>query len=133
MQVFLTKENGRISEQTFKVIVQVSDLGFVPPDPDTQLATLNDDYLITDAKFQDTSSVTLEFPPSQQKINFTFTLLQDDIPEGEEVFHATLIPGPTGEPQYIPNPTNVSIETLIYIEDDDSKLCFMRLLVTHLE
>lgn len=129
VQVFLAKIDGRTSEQTFQVIVQVSDSGFIPPDPNTQLATLSDDFNVVDAVFQDVSTVSLEFPSSYQRINFTFHLVQDNIPEGTEVFRASLAPvnsaiGPNGELVYIPRLTNLFSETLIYIEDDDSKFLF---------
>ena len=129
VQVYLTKEGGRTSEQTFQIIVQVSDSDFIPPDSNIQLATLSDDFHIADTTFQDTPRVTLEFPSSHQRINLTFYLVQDNIPEGTEVFHASLAPvnfaiGPSGEPVYVPSPTNLFSETLIYVEDDDSKFVF---------
>lgn len=86
-----------------------------------QLATLGLDYQVANATDQEESALTLEFPPSQQKIDLSFDILQDGIPELTEVFRARLLMpgvGPMGTPRYIPYQN----EVLIYIEDDDSKI-----------
>lgn len=123
-EVFLAKENGRTSEQTFKVVIQVFDSGF-HLNESSKLATLLNDFHIADAEFQNVSTVTLDFPSSLQRIIFNFILLQDNVTESTEVFIASSAPAelttaPNGEILHIPtylSPTNLSAETFIYIED----------------
>lgn len=122
--LFLTKESGRISEQTFFLYMQFSDSGFTLSDSGIQLATLGRDFEIANATNQGESALILEFTPSQQRIDFSLNVLQDSIPEETEVFRARLLlpgVGPMGTPGFIPYQNDVFSEALIYIEDDDSE------------
>ena len=96
----------------------------MPPNSGIELATLGSDFQIANASDQGESTLRLEFFPSQQRIDFILDILQDSIPEKTEVFRAQLLMpgvGPMGTPGYIPYQNDVFSETLIYIEDDDSK------------
>ena len=118
------KESGRVSEQSFLLLIQLSDSGFTLSYPSIQLATLGRDFEIANATNQGDSALTLEFTPSQQRIDFSINILQDSIPEKMEVFRARLLlpgVGPMGTPGYIPYQNDVFSEALIYIEDDDSE------------
>ena len=124
--MFLTKESGRISEQSFLLLIELSDSGFPLPDSSIQLAALGLDFEI--AKLNETNqeepALTLEFTPPQQRIDFSIDILQDSIPEETEVFRARLLMpgvGPMGTPGYVPYQNDVFSEALIYIRDDDSK------------
>ena len=122
--LFLTKESGRISEQSFLLLIELSDSGFALPDSSIRLATLGLDFEIANATNQGEPALTLEFTPPQQRIDFSIDILQDSIPEETEVFRARLLMsgvGPMGTPEYVPYQNDVFSEALIYIRDDDSK------------
>ena len=90
--VFLEKENGRISEQEFRVVIEVST---VTPNSNIRPATIstrdafgniiNNDYVLLDP---DQTVLISSFLPSAQTLEFVFTLLPDEIAEGTEAFHA---------------------------------------------
>ena len=86
-QVLLTKEDNRVSEQTFSVTVTVS-----APASSTRRATLETvdstisiDYSLPTLR----NSIQLTFPPNSQNISFSFFLNSDDLPEGTEGFQAS--------------------------------------------
>ena len=86
-QVLLTKEDNRVSEQTFSVTVTVS-----APASSTRPATLKTvdttisiDYSLPTIR----NSIQLTFPPNSQNISFPFFLNSDDLPEGTEGFQAS--------------------------------------------
>ena len=121
---FLTKENGRVTEQSFRLLIQLSESGFTLPNSSLQLATFGLDFEVANATDQGEAVLTLDFTPSQQRIGFSINILQDSIPEEMEIFRARLLTpgiGPMGTPGYIPYQNDVFSETLIYIRDDDSK------------
>ena len=87
--VLLIKEDNRVSEQTFGVIITVSE-----PASSTRPATLESDdftisfdYTLTTVQ----NSILLEFPPDRQNLSFgnSFFLNYDDLPEGTEGFQAS--------------------------------------------
>ena len=122
--MFLTKESGRISEQSFLLLIELSDSGFTLPDSSIRLATLGLDFEIANATDQEQPDLTLEFTSFQQRIYFSLEIIQDSIPEETEVFRARLLMpgvGPMGAPGYILYQNDVFSEALIYITDDDSK------------
>lgn len=118
--IFLTKEDGVISEQTFIVVVETSNN--VPPDqPTIQPASLNEDYLLS------MPTVVLQFPPFQQQLLVQITLLPDDDPEGTEAFLATSAAGDRetiGVDEFVPSylsPTTFFAAANVIIEDDDGE------------
>ena len=128
--VFLEKENGRISEQEFRVVIEVST---ATPNANIRPATLtsrdanktiiNNDYLLLDP---DQTSIVSSFLPTAQTLEFVFTLFPDEIAEGTEAFQARSSPSEGGDdPDYtIPTSLNTLFaETFIIIEDDDRELC----------
>ena len=128
--VFLEKENGRISEQEFRVVIEVST---TTPNANIRPATLtsrdangtiiNNDYLLLDP---DQTVLISSFLPSAQTLEFVFTLFPDEIAEGTEAFQARSSPSEgTDDPDYtIPTALNTLLaETFIIIEDDDRELC----------
>lgn len=99
-----------VSEQTFHVDVEVS--GSLPPGSSLQPAILGDDYQISDTNG---SSVTIVFPPSAQRVSFSFFLLPDDVSEGDEGFLASSAPSEsTSGPAYL-NPIGLAAESLVVI------------------
>ena len=128
--VFLEKENGRISEQEFRVVIESST---ATPNANIRPATLtsrdafgtiiNNDYLIV---APDQTVIISSFLPSAQTLEFIFTLFPDEIAEGTEAFQARSTPSEgADDPDYtIPTALNTLFaETFIIIEDDDRELC----------
>ena len=131
--VFLEKENGRISEQEFRVVFEVST---VTPNSNIRPATIltrdafgtiiNNDYVLLDP---DQTVIISYFLPSAQTLEFVFTLLPDEIPEGTEAFHASSSPSEGADYADYTIPTELNTlfaETFIIIEDDDREL-YMRI------
>ena len=119
--IYLAKENNVISEQTFLVVVQISNS--VPPGQSIHPATLDADYHLRAAG----TSVLLQFGPMVQRINFHFTLFTDTLSEGTEAFLASLAPAdiaelPDGRRVPVPtflSPINLFAESFVIIQDDD--------------
>ena len=123
--IFLAKEDNVTSEQTFQVLVQVSD---TVPRPGIQPATLSADYFLSPNDPMATSLV-IQFLPSQQRLNLPFTLIADMIAEGPEAFQARSSPETTAElsdgtivtvPSY-QVPEVLLSQTFINIDDDESE------------
>lgn len=122
--VHLFKENNVTSEQTFLIVVQVSDS--VPPGGGFNPATNGLDYSLG---ARGTSPV-IQFTPQTQRLLFSFELISDTLPEGNEAFLLSTAPEDEGQdasgrilpvPGYLP-PIALSAETFVIIEDDDRKL-----------
>ena len=119
--IYLAKENNVISEQTFLVAVQVSSS--VPPGQSIQPAWLDADYRLSVSG----TVVVLPFGPMVQRINFPFSLFSDTLPEGTEAFLASSAPadmaqlpdGTTVPVSTFLNPSTLSAESFVIIEDDD--------------
>ena len=118
--VFLFKENDVMSEQTFSIVIEVSEA--TPPNQNNiNRATRNADFTSSDIS-------VVQFVPGNQRINFQFNLLPDNFPEGTESFLATSAPEDRGEfggvifdaPSFLP-PVTLSDRTFIIIEDNDRK------------
>ena len=119
--VFLLKENDVMSEQTFSIVIEVSEA--TPPNQkNIHQATRSEDF--TSFYY----GVVL-FCPGDQRINFQFTLLPDNFPEGTESFRVNSAPEDivmdyTGmiydAPSFLP-PVTLLDGTYIIIEDNDRK------------
>ena len=114
MDVKLIKEGNRITEQTYSVVVSVSN-----PPPPLSPATLqgqggNYDYSLV---VPGASSLVLDFGPNQQNQTFAFILYGNEIAEGTEGFEATSTAN-EGFPTF-GAPQNISATTLITILDDE--------------
>ena len=131
--VFLEKENGRISEQEFRVVIEVST---ATPNANIRPATLtsrdangtitDNDYLLLDPN---QTVIILAFLPSAQTFDFVFTLFPDEVAEGTEAFQARSSSSESADaPAYaIPTELNTLFaETFIIIEDDDGELRFTK-------
>ena len=120
--VTLIKEDDRQSEQTFAVVVTVSNpasaLRAATPEVTGQNPTISTDYRLTNSR----TSTTFFFSPFSQSIAVPFFLNADDLPEGTEAFQAssTLL---ENSPNFQPPITNTAFQnTEIQILDDDCKL-----------
>ena len=119
--IYLAKEDNVQSEQTFRIVVQVTES--VPSGDSINPARIEDDYSIGSGRRTD-----VEFLPHLQKVNFQFTLFPDNLPEGTEAFHANssaehhaTVDGETFDlPGYLP-PVNLSAGTFAIIEDNVCK------------
>ena len=121
--VFLLKENDVVSEQTFLIVIEVSEA--TPPNQNNiNRATRNED-------FASTSDFVVTFSPLDQRIIFKFSLFSDNFTEGTESFLATSARQDRGAditgmmfdaPSFLP-PVTLSDRTFIIIEDDDRKFC----------
>jgi hypothetical protein len=108
--VYLAKENNVTTEQTFQIIIQISNVA--PPGEGIQPATPEEDY-------QANQLSTINFPPTIQRQNFQFTLLTDDTPEDTEAFQIGSTPSSQfGAPIY-QAPSAFFPQTFIIIQDDD--------------
>ena len=120
--VFLLKENDVVSEQTFLIVIEVSER--TPPNQN------NINQATRGADFTSADFLVVQFLPRDQRINFKFNLLPDDFAEGTESFLATSAPEDSGAvngvtfsaPSFLP-PVTLSDRTFIIIEDDDCKFC----------
>ena len=115
--VYLVKQDGVVSEQTFVVVVQVTNT--VPVGTNFQPATFGEDYSVGEPR---TMSASLVFPNNVQKINVPITLFADNNVEGTEAFLMTSAPGDLGTNQVVPgyiSPTTLSTDASVIIEDDD--------------
>ena len=121
--IFLLKENDVMSEQTFLIVIEVSEAT-----PHNQNNIIN--RATTGADFTSADALVVQFLPMDQRINFQFNLLPDDFPEGTESFLAASAPEDSGQiggvtfnaPSYLP-PVTLFDRTFILIEDDDCKFC----------
>ena len=120
--IYLAKEDNVQSEQTIWIICIVADS--VPSSRENiNPATIGDDYSL---EFAGTGSV-VEFPPAMQRVNFKFTLLPDDFPEGTEAFRLSISSARIGGtvldlPNYSP-PIALFTQTFVFIEDNDDCKC----------
>ena len=87
--MLLIKEDNRVSEQTFRVLITVSE-----PASSTRPAilksdnfTIRFDYTLTTLR----TSILLEFPPNRQSLSLNnyFFINSDDLPEETEGFQAS--------------------------------------------
>ena len=101
----LVKEGGRMSEQTFSVLIEVSNLTY-PYQP----ATLGDDYNHT--------SFNITFPPDQQTVLWEFQLIPNEAPEENEAFRLTL--SSINHPKFLTDSHDVVNETVVVINDPQS-------------
>ena len=120
--IYLVKENNVTSEQTFLVIIQVTDSA--PSGTAIQSATINQDYRYAPA---DRRSQSIFFRPFEQRVLVWFELLADTLPEGTEAFHASVSPEVgsrmflDGRMERFPislNPINLASEIFITIIDN---------------
>lgn len=101
----LVKEGGRISEQTFTVLIDVSNM----TNP-FQPAMFGDDFRH--------HSYNITFPPDQQTVTWEFELIPNEAPEENEAFRLVL--SSVGHPQFLTDNHDVVNETLILINDPQS-------------
>ena len=123
-EVFIEKQDGRITEQTFPVVFEVR---MATPNPTIQTASLStvvDGVVIDNDYVVDTPDrvfIVREFPPGEQTLEFSFTLFPDDFPEGTEAFQASAQPSedPISPAFLAPSAGVLFASTFIIIEDDD--------------
>ena len=113
-QVYLVKEDGVVSEQTFIIVVQFIDIA--PLGSKFQPATIGEDYSVR--------SAVLQFQSISQRLVILFSLLslfKDDIPEGRKAFLMTSAPPDLGPdvvvPRYLP-PITLFAAACVIIGDD---------------
>ncbi len=127
--VFLEKQNGRITEQSYVVIIGINE---ATPNVNIRAATLStlapdnvtvdadNDYVVTTPGF---NTIVLEFAPDEQVLDFRFVLFPDDIAEGTEAFQASSQPSenPLHPSFTAPSAGVLFPSTFIVIADDDRK------------
>lgn len=96
-----------MSEQTFQVLVQVSNMTnpFKP-------ASLGEDY-------RTVATLPIIFPSDQQHIPWEFELLSNEDLEDNEAFRVTI--SSVGDSNFFTNGSSLHNETLIVINDAQSK------------
>lgn len=109
--VYLAKENNVITEQTFQIVIQISNVA--PPGEGIQPATPDEDY-------QANQVSTINFLPTEQRMDFPFVLLTDNNPEDTEAFQIGATPSSQIGPIY-QAPSAFFPQTFVIIQDDDSK------------
>lgn len=105
--VLLVKEGNRMSEQTFQMLIQVTN----QTNP-FQPASVGEDY-------QTRATVLVTFPSDQLHVPWEFELLSNEDPEENEAFRVTL--SSVGESTFFANGSSLYNETLIIIKDAQSK------------
>ena len=105
--MLLVKEGNQMTEQTFQVLIQVSN----QTNP-FQPASVDEDY-------QTRATVPTIFPPDQLHVPWEFELLSNEDPEENEAFRVTL--SSVGESKFFTNGSSLFNETLIVIQDAQSK------------
>ena len=122
--VTLIKENGRQSEQTFSILISITEPVLTPPAQiQTQDTLVEYDYRLTDGAVGATFTFR-EFLPDMQAINFTFFVNSDTVFEGVEGFRASSTPL-EGYPTFLAPVvgSNTAFQTTeILILDNESKL-----------
>ncbi len=127
--VFLEKQNGRITEQSYVVIIGINE---ATPNVNIRAATLStlapdnvtvdadNDYVVTTPGL---NTIVLEFAPDEQVLDFRFVLFPDDIAEGTEAFQASSQPSenPLHPSFTAPSAGVLFPSTFIVIADDDRK------------
>lgn len=119
-QVFLIKENNRITERTFALNITIGDpTGNVPPATIQSASNpINFDYSIS--RSIGVTSVVMEISPSMQNVSFDFFLNADNISERNEALQL-IATGVDGFPSFTPNGI-VTPMTQIVIIDNDGKI-----------
>ena len=118
-EVTLSKEDGRITEQTF--IVEISSTYISTDFPSIQLNDSTSFIKGGDYAFTNGSSALLVviFPPHLQELPIDLTIYDDEIVEGREAFVLrSMSSNNNGAPNYN-FPINTTTETTIVIQDDD--------------
>ncbi len=118
--MFLEKQGGRISEQSYVVFIEVNQ---ATPNTNIQPATLStvnadNDYIVLSPG---TYVAVSEFSPDAQRLDFPFVLFPDDVAEGTETFRASLQPSdnPLHPAFTYPSAGILYSSTYIHIIDDD--------------
>lgn len=125
--VTLIKEDNRKTERTFSVSISFGDPGIgIRPATHQGSATQQTDHdYVIDTPGND--HLSLSFGPDETEISVSFTLLPDDLPEGNEGFRATIASEGGIFPNFqLPVENSEGIpaypDALIRILDNDSKL-----------
>ena len=106
--VYLERENGQLTEQTYEVAITVSTT--VPPGQ--RPASIPDDFSIGG------NQTNLTFPPNITLLDFQFTLFPDDIFEGTEVLQVKSEPSQVLGSEAFTSPNTLFPSTFTVIEDD---------------
>ena len=112
--VYLKRENGQLTEQTYEVAITISTT--MPPGQ--QPASIPDDFSIGGNQ----TTTNLTFLPNITLLDFQFTLFPDDIFEGTEVLQVKSEPSQVPGSEAFTSPNTLFPSTLIVIEDDGGKL-----------
>ena len=115
--VYLERENGQLTEQTYEVAITVS----LTVPPGQRPASIPDDFSIGG----DQMTISLLFPPDETLLDFPFTLRTDDLYEGTEVLEVRSASSRMLGTEAFTSPENLFASTLIEIEDNDSELEFI--------
>lgn len=129
--VTLIRDDNRLSEQTFRVGIEVSDpTGLVrPATPQMTASDTSYDYRVSTTIGQ--TFFMVDFPPDLQSIPFTFFLNSDEVPEELEAFQASST-AVVGFPSFfppLPSSNTAFQSTQIQIIDDDCKFFFQLAIV----
>ena len=120
--VYLLKENDVMSEQTFLILIDVSEA--TPPSQN------NINRATRGADFTSTLALVMQFLPRDQRIDFQFILFPDDFPESTESFLVTSAPEDRARdytgmlfdvPLFLPSITLSDRTYIIILDDNDCK------------
>ena len=105
--VSLVKEGGRLSEQTFEVQIQVSDMTnpFLPASP-------GEDY-------NHPKNISVLFRADEEFVPWYFEIVPNQNPEENEAFHVQV--SSVDFPHFLTSNSSLFTETLIVIKDSQSK------------
>ncbi len=127
--VFIEKQDGVISEQTFPVVFEVRAATPNPAILPASLSTVVDGVVLDNDYVVDTPDrvfIIREFRPDEQLLEFTFTLFPDEFPEGTEAFQASAQPSDEVlAPNFLaPSPGVLFASTFVIIEDNDGECVY---------
>lgn len=118
-EVTLVKEGNRESEQTFGVVVTVSDPGGILQAASIQASNESIyDYRL----FIPSTFILLLFPSAVQSVTFSFFINADELPEGTEAFRASSTPFEGFATFQAPITDSAHQTTTIEILDNDCEL-----------
>ena len=125
--VYLEKQDGRVSEQTFVIAIEASSTTPNTNIPSATLSSFNGDGTVSNNDYSiagpGESVVVLEFRPNDQTIEFEFTLYPDNINEGQEAFQLDSSRGSLNGvigPTFIPPSSGVLFSSsFIFIDESE--------------
>lgn len=117
-QFAATINKSRVSEQTFELRIEIGTFlsGY------RLRATQGEDFQIRGVTQQNQTFLIMQMTPEQNSISLAYLILEDIIPENQEVFQLYVTPNPNSSAFYYCRYNGCYPRIEIVIIDDDGKL-----------